>query len=293
MVAPFEIRFQAMASGCSVLLAAPDQALAQHAIAEVRRIELKYSRYRPDSIVSRINQAAGRDWVELDGETDGLLDYADSLYRISAGRFDISTGVLRRAWNFSSARVPAPAELAPLLALTGWPRVERAPGRVRLPRVGMELDFGGFGKEYAADRAAACLLARGARSGYVNLGGDLRVLGPQPDGAPWEIGIQDPREPAATIASIALSGGALATSGDYERYVEVDGRRYCHILDPASGYPVTHWRSVSVVAPLAAAAGSCATIAMLQGAQGLAFLEACGMPYLAQDGHGRIHSRGV
>ena len=153
----------------------------------------------------------------------------------------------------------------------------------------MELDFGGFGKEYAADRAGAVLAARGLRHGYVNLAGDMRMLGPKPDGSPWMIGIQDPRDKTAILATIPVDRGGLATSGDYERYFELDGKRYCHILDPRSGQPVTHWRTVSVVAPLAVVAGNCATIAMLKQADGLAFLEACGMNYLAVDQSGTVH----
>ncbi|KQV78556.1 thiamine biosynthesis protein ApbE [Massilia sp. Root351] len=300
MNALFNVEFQAMASPCQVLLAAAGEAearaLAQAAIAEVLRIETKYSRYRADSVVSAINGGAGRGPVQLDPETLALLQYAGQLFELSGGLFDITTGVLRKAWNFSVPRVPAPDELAPLLALTGWRRVERDAGSVRLPQAGMELDFGGFGKEYAADRAAAILQAQGVQSGYVNLGGDLRVLGPQPDGSPWRIGIQHPRpegEHDQTMASIDVSSGALATSGDYERYFELDGRRYCHILDPASGYPVTAWRSVSVLAPLTVAAGACATIAMLKGPQGLDFLAASGNAWLAQDAAGGLHSSGV
>jgi len=297
----FDLRFNAMACSCTIMLAADDEraaaALVQPAIDEVHRIERKYSRYLADSVVGRINAGAGMDWVELDLETLGLLGYASELYAISGGLFDLTTGVLRRGWNFSAGgerRVPAQDELEPLLALTGWPSVQREGARLRLPRAGMELDFGGFGKEYAADRAAALLLlAQGVRSGYVNLGGDLRVLGPRPDGSPWPIGIQDPRDMQATIASIDVASGALATSGDYERFFIVDGQRYCHVLDPRNGYPVRHWRSVSVLAPLAVAAGSCSTIAMLKGEEGLNFLNNSGFAFLAVDAEGVVHSRGV
>jgi len=155
----------------------------------------------------------------------------------------------------------------------------------------MEIDFGGFGKEYAADRAVALLAERGARHGFVNLGGDIRVLGPQPDGQPWRFGIQHPRKPEATIASIELAEGALATSGDYERYLEHEGRRYCHILDPRTGWPVAHWQSMSVVAPLAVAAGALTTIAMLKAEAALEFLRGQGVGFLAVDAQRVIHER--
>lgn len=293
----FRIEFTAMASECEVMLAATDAAsartLAQYAIAEVRRIEAAYSRYRADSIVSRINAAAGLADVATDAETDALLDYADTLHASSGGLFDITSGVLRQAWNFRDNRVPTRDQLAPLLARTGWRHVMRSPGRVRLALPGMELDFGGFGKEYAADRAATLLQAAGVRHGYVNLGGDLRVIGPQPDGSPWRIAIRHPRSPGQDLGSIDVHAGALASSGDYERFIEVGGRRYCHVLNPVDGMSVDYWQSVSVLAPFAIAAGSYATVAMLKAGDGLAFLEESGLAFLAIDHAGRVFSRTV
>jgi len=163
--------------------------------------------------------------------------------------------------------------------------------RIRLPRAGMELDFGGFGKEYAADRAMAVLAAAGQRHGFVNLGGDIRILGPRADGSAWRFGIQHPRRAAGTIASVEMREGALATSGDYERFFDLDGRRYCHILSPKSGMPVARWRSVSVLAPVAIAAGSYATIAMLKQDDAIDFLNASGLAYLAIDRDGAQYSR--
>jgi thiamine biosynthesis lipoprotein len=295
--ATFGVAFGAMASTCEVRLAASDEVearrLAQPAIDEVRRIEVKYSRYRHDSIVSRINAAAGRGSVECDDETVALFGYADALHKASDGLFDITSGVLRHAWNFREARIPAVEQLQPLLALIGWGSVQwqAETARIALPRVGMEIDFGGFGKEYAADRAATILAGHGVRHGYVNLGGDMRIVGPQPDGSPWVIGIQDPRRHDATVAAIPIESGALTTSGDYERYFELGGRRYCHILDPRTGMPAVTWRSVSVLAPLAVAAGSYSTIAMLKGDGALAFLDHSDMPYLAVDSEGKVHAR--
>ena len=289
----FRIPFRAMASACEIVIGAQDepqaQALAQIAIAEVNRVEVKYSRYAGDSIVSRINSAAGLDPVACDDETWALLEYADRLYQTSGGLFDITSGVLRQAWNFREARIPSDAQLERLRCLIGWKLVERESGAVRLPQAGMEIDFGGFGKEYAADRAAALLTQRGVHHGYVNLAGDMRFVGPKPDGQAWMIGIQDPRRKGEVVATIPVTQGGLATSGDYERFFEIDGRRYCHLLDPSTGQPVTHWRTVSVVAPLAVVAGNCSTIAMLKQSEGLSFLEACGVDYLAIDQCGAIH----
>jgi thiamine biosynthesis lipoprotein len=155
----------------------------------------------------------------------------------------------------------------------------------------MELDFGGFGKEYAADRAAEVLIGKGAQHGYVNLAGDMRILGPKPNGQPWQIGIQNPRDPGRVVATIPVERGALATSGDYERFFELDGKRYCHIIDPKRGFPVTYWRSISVLAPVAIVAGSCTTITMLKERAGLEFLESTGMDYLAIDQAGEIYQK--
>lgn len=299
--AGFAVAFDAMASRCEIRLDGLDadraQALAALAIDEVRRIERKFSRYRDDSVVGRINRAAGAAPVACDAETGHLLDYADALYRASDGRFDITAGVLRRAWDFRRPAPPAQAAIDAVLGLIGWPRVERDGDAVRLPLPGMELDFGGFGKEYAADRAATLLLdaivaAGAAPAGLVNLGGDLRVIGPRADGRPWRIAIQHPRDPRSAVAAIDVARGALATSGDYERFLVHEGRRYCHVLDPRTGWPVGHWQSVSVLAPLAIAAGSCATIAMLLEADGLPFLQDGGFEFLAVGPDGGLHRSG-
>ncbi len=294
--------FQAMSSACEIRLDAVAgdgepvrAAAAQLAISEVRRIEAKYTRYRADSIVSRINAAAGSgETIEVDDETASLLDFAGMLHELSDGLFDITSGVLRRAWDFRAGRLPEPGVLAALLPLIGWQQVEwshqngRA-RRIRLPRLGMELDFGGFGKEYAADRAMAALADAGQAHGFVNLGGDIRVLGPRADGSAWRFGIQHPRRgdttnaTTATIASVDMLEGGLASSGDYERFFEQDGRRYCHILDPRSGWPVSSWASISVTAPACVAAGALSTIAMLKGSDALEFLATQGATCLAVD----------
>lgn len=289
----FRIFFDAMASRCEIRLAAPDESaahrLAQFAIDEVRRIEAKYSRYRADSVLSRITARAGNDWTVCDDETLALLDYANTLFVKSDGLFDITSGVLRHAWNFREAELPKDDALRILCELVDWMSVQREGRSVRLPHAGMELDFGGFGKEYAADRAASALAAQGVEHGYVNLAGDIRVVGPQTQGQPWIIGIQDPRFRDGIIASIAVSSGAVATSGDYERSFELEGRRFCHILHPRSGLPVNFWRSVSVLAPSALEAGSITTIAMLKQEQGVAFLERENVFYVAADQECALH----
>lgn len=286
--------FRAMAAENELQLHADEPAradlAARAAIDEVKRVEAKYSRYRPASLVSRINAAAGGEAVPVDEETRGLLAFADACWRQSGGLFDITSGVLRHAWKFDTPRVPSDAELEPLLALIGWDRVATG-AAVRLGP-GMELDFGGFGKEYAVDRAAMHLRDAGVASGMVNLAGDLTVLGPHPDGSPWRVGIQHPRKRGALVAQVPVFSGAVATSGDYERYVEVDGVRHCHVLHPRTGKSARGFQSVTVHAPSCLVAGSASTIAMLKGTEaGLAWLDSLGVAYLCVLGDGAVVDR--
>jgi FAD:protein FMN transferase len=288
--------FRAMASPCEVriegMALASAREIADHAINEVRRIETKYSRYLDTSIVSRINARAGSsEWIEVDEETAQLIDFAASLAEESDGLFDITSGVLRRVWNFREPKLPDPAQLAQLLSLVEWASVEWDGARIRLPKKNMEIDFGGFGKEYAADRGAALAESQGARHGFINLGGDLRVMGAKENGDAWSIGIQHPRDEHSTIASIAIAQGALATSGDYERFLEFEGKRYCHILNPKTGMPVAHWQSISVLAPVCTAAGALATIAMLKAETATEFLDSQNVSYLAIDSAGQARRR--
>jgi len=287
--------FRAMGSACEVVLASSSdkdtQRLAQMAISEVIRIERKYSRYTADSVVSHVNQQAGVAPVACDDETWALLQYAAKLHEQSGGMFDITSGVLRQAWNFQLAVLPAQEKVTAVLAKVGWHKVLLQNQSVFLPDIGMEIDLGGFGKEYAADRAAQVLQAQGVKSGHVNLAGDMRFLGPKPTGEPWMIGIQDPRHSSQVIATLPMMQGGLATSGDYERYFELGGQRYCHVINPLTGWPVTYWRSVSVTAPATVVAGCTSTMAMLMEERGLAFLQATGFDFLAMDFTGKVHMR--
>jgi len=282
---PHRFTFRAMAAVNEVQIHGDDASLAESAAArameEVLRIEAKFSRYRGDSVVSRINASAGRGGVAIDAETHGLLAFADACFRQSGGMFDATSGVLRRAWRFDGDRVPRDAELAPLVALIGWERVELGAASVRLPLAGMEIDFGGFGKEYAVDRAALVLKEAGIASALVNLAGDLAILGPQPGGSPWRLGIQHPRRTGTLLATLPVTSGAIATSGDYERFIEVDGKRHCHVLDPRTGRSAQGFQSVTVHAQSCLVAGSASTIAMLKGARdGLAWLRELGLAHL-------------
>jgi len=287
--------FKAMGSACEVVLASHTQneaeSMAKLAIDEVLRIERKYSRYTTDSVIAKINQQAGRGALQCDDETWALFQFATQLFDKSDGLFDITSGVLRQAWDFKKPEVPTSQKLEVLLPLVGWQNVVLQDQSIALPLAGMEVDLGGFGKEYAADRAAQVLKEKGVTHGYVNLAGDMRFLGPKPNGEPWMIGIQDPRARDQVVATLPITQGGLATSGDYERYFELNGQRYCHVVNPKTGMPVSYWRSVSVTSPATVVSGCTTTMAMLKEADGLAFLQATGFDFFAIDHTGKVHLR--
>lgn len=280
-----------MGSPCDIQLYAGSQAkarqVAERVVADVRRLEALYSRYRHDSFLSAINRvAASGGSIAVDEETAGLLNYAAACHQESDGLFDITSGILRRAWRLERGRLPDQAQIEALLEKVGWHHVRWMLPVLEFPVAGMEIDFGGVVKEYAVDRAAALCREAGVRHGLVNLGGDIRIVGPHPDGSPWRIGIRHPRRPGALIQTIPLHDGGLASSGDYERCIELDGVRYSHILNPRTGWPVNHLASVSVVGDLCVVAGSASTIAMLKEEAGPAWLKGLGLPHFWVDVHG-------
>ncbi len=290
-----EHSFHAMGGPCQLRVDHNIEATALAAIAaaeaEVRRLEARYSRYLEHSITSQINFHAGVQPVPIDAETAGLLQHADTLWRESDGMFDLTSGVLRRAWDFRSGRIPGESELEPLLGKIGWQKLEWSEDSAFLPETGMELDFGGCVKEYAADSAAAKLRAEGVDHALVDLAGDIATVGPQGDGQPWSIGVRDPALRESAIAGLPLSGGAIASSGDYERCIEIAGRRYGHILNPTTGWPVAGLVAVSISAPQCLVAGSAATLAMLKPEEeALIWLAGLGLPWVAVDQRGRCHS---
>lgn len=276
-------RFQAMASPCEVLVdggpRAEATALAVAAEREARRIERKFSRYRDDSVPAALHRAAGQA-VEVDDETAALLDLAAQAHAASGGLFDITSGVLRRAWRFDGgSTLPEVAKVQALLPCVGWPRVHWRRPLLTLP-AGMEIDFGGIGKEYAVDRVLGLLRGMSARPLLVNFGGDLAVSGPRADGTPWQVGIERPQAEGSAAGLLTLAAGALATSGDARRFVLHDGVRYGHVLDPRSGWPVRDApRSVTVAAPTCTEAGLLSTLALLQGAGAEAWLATQGVPH--------------
>lgn len=289
-----DYQFHALGGPCNLKLYGPQreqlQQVCDQAVQRLGDFEAKYSRYRPDSVVSRINNLAGSgDSLAVDEETAALLDYAHVCYQQSGGMFDITSGVLRRVWDFQSGQLPSQESIEGVLPLIGLEKIYWEGGRVALPTAGMELDFGGFGKEHAADMLANLCRQQGIERGLVDLGGDLAVVGPHPDHGTWPVGIRNPAAPEQALARIDLTAGGLASSGNYERFMDVEGKRYSHILDPRSGWPVATPAGITVIADSCLVAGTLATIAMLKGErQGPPWLAELGVPHLVIDRGGKL-----
>jgi thiamine biosynthesis lipoprotein len=281
----FHSQFQAMGTPCDIQLFARSSAIAQQAtaavIGDVRRLEALYSRYKPDSFLSTINRTAAVGGnILVDPETASLLDYAATCYEQSEGLFDITSGILRNVWKFNEGKVPEQCLIDEVLDKIGWEKISWNKPDLAFPVAGMELDFGGVVKEYAVDRAAALCHANGVVHGVVNLGGDIKVIGPRADEAPWRIGIRHPRDKEALLDTVLLYEGAVASSGDYERCLVIEGVRYGHVFNPKTGWPVAYLAAVSVVGDFCVVAGSASTIAMLKEEEGPSWLQSLGLPHL-------------
>ncbi|MGD0490489.1 MAG: FAD:protein FMN transferase [Steroidobacteraceae bacterium] len=274
------VTFAAMASPCEVLLPSMSRhaalAIGTVAAQEAWRVEKKYSRYREDSVTAWIHKNRGT-LIELDEETASLIDFASQCFELSEGLFDITSGVLRRAWRFDgSDRIPEAASIERLLPLVGFDKLQWDSPHLLVP-ADMELDFGGIGKEYAVDRAYQLLATRDWTPFLINFGGDLRANRP-PSHGPWQVGIERPDADREATMLLDLERGALATSGDSRRYLLKDGIRYGHILNPRTGWPVPGApRSVTVAASSCTEAGFLATVALLQGSGAQGYLKEQGV----------------
>lgn len=289
----FNFTFKAMGSPCQLQFYAPSPQQADSVYVlvaqRIAQLEQHYSRYRTDSLISQINQRAGTGVkTPIDPETVALLQYSEQCFQESEQLFDVTSGVLRHLWHKDRVDVPSAAELQAILPLIGWAKVQWNAAEIYLPQVGMELDFGGIVKEYAADVAAKICQQQGIHSGIIELGGDVRVIGPLPDGTGWPVAIRDPRSETKTVVQFKLKSGALASSGDYERFQMINGVRYSHILNPKTGLPVAGLRAVSIVADQCVVAGSLATIAMLKANVGLNWLQQLHVDFLCCKNNGQI-----
>lgn len=267
-----KLTFHAMGTICRVQFQTPNAGASrafQYAVLDwVTQFEVKYSRFLADSLISRINAAAGEHWVEVDAETQALLKFCGEMHFLTRGAFDPTALPLIKLWNWKANPpvIPTDAQLRAALELCGWNKVERRPCGVFLPCPVMSLDLAGVGKEYAVDCVVQLAAPHGIANVLVDFGQDLAVRG-TPTGKPaWHIGLEDPASPGKCWAGLAVKDRAVATSGDYLRYFTINGRRYGHILDPRTGYPVDNGcLAVSVIAPSCTVAGILSTTAFILG----------------------------
>jgi len=271
-------RFTAMACPCEILIDTLDKAealkLTEIAYKEARRIENKFSRYRDDNIIYKINHSHGEP-VLVDDETALMMDFAEQCYELSNGKFDITSGILRKAWTFDgSDNIPSSIEVKSILEHIGWKKVKWSRPNITLP-AGMEIDLGGIGKEYAVDSTSKLIKQATTSSFLVNFGGDIACPHPRINNQPWVIGVDDPENTGeASAGKVSFYQGGLATSGDARRFLLKDGVRYSHILNPETGYPVKNApRSVTVIADTCIEAGMLSTFAMLEGENAISFLK--------------------
>jgi FAD:protein FMN transferase len=296
------LTFKALGTTCTLRYAAPTAAAGdgyeQGARHWVETFEARYSRFRPDSLVSRINHYAGGSWVEVDTEMEQMLDICAALHAMTGGILDATSGPLIRLWDYHqpAAALPDAAKIAAVHELVGWGKVQRTPGRIFLPRAGMALDFGGWGKEWAVDAVAQLAASFGINQVLVDFGHDIRCVGAPPGRPAWHVGLEDPANPGTHRGSVALyAGKGIASSGDYLRGFTRNGRRYGHIIDPRTGEPVAHdCRQVTVVADSCFQAGILSTTAFVLGpAAGLEFIQRFhGAEGLIVTTHSRAQTRG-
>ncbi len=265
------VDFPAMGTQNRLLFRASTRTRAEAFMAAAWRwlaaFEFRFSTYIADSMISRLNDAAGG-WSPIDPAWDELFALTDWYHWKTMQVLDPSMGPLIELWDYHKpdARPPDEGAIAAARGLVGWTLLERRSGQARLPRPGMRLDFGGIGKEYAVDRVAALAGEHGIRDLLVDLGHDLRVDGEPPEGGAWRLGLEHPTQPGRCWAGFALACGALCASGDYLRGFDHAGRRYGHILDPRTGCPAaTDCRAVWVTAASATEAGALATAALVLG----------------------------
>ena len=277
-----KLSFRAMSTICRVSFQAPATLAAEfreEVLNWVGWFEARYSRFIPDSLISRINAAAGRDWVEVDGETDALFNLCQEMIFFTRGVFDPTALPLIRLWNWKAKPpvIPDEQSISRARELVGWRKVQRRAGGIFLPQPGMCLDLGGIGKEYAVDRVLTMGLKRGIETILVDFGQDVRVHGKPPGRDAWHVGLQDPRNLNCCWTGVASTNSAVATSGDGVRQFTHQGKRYGHILDPRTGHPVSNGAlAVSIIAPHCTFAGILSTAAFILGLkEGLELISLC------------------
>ncbi|MCB0275313.1 MAG: FAD:protein FMN transferase [Calditrichaeota bacterium] len=239
------------------------------AISEINRIEHLISSWDSLSQTSRINRMAGIEPVAVDPELYQLIERAKKVSVITGGAFDISYASMDRVWFYDGrmTALPSPEAIAASVALINYRDIELNPAQttVFLRNKGMKIGFGAIGKGYAADRAKEVMLNLGIASGVVNAGGDLVAWGKQEDERDWQVGIADPRNKEDIISWLSTSEKAVVTSGNYEKFVELEGKTYGHIIDPRTGWPVGGLKSVTIICPSGELADALATSVFILG----------------------------
>ncbi len=262
-----------MGSRFDITVVAPDSIEAHKyidlAAGEISRIEQLISSWDKNSQTSLINQNAGVKPVKVDKELFELIQRSLALSRLTDGAFDISYASMDRIWKFdgSMESMPTQEAISNSVELVGFReiRLDEDDGTVFLPNKGMKIGFGAIGKGYAADKAKELLVSQGVTSGIINASGDMTTWGKQPSGNDWKVAITNPKNKEQSYALLPVYNKAVVTSGDYEKYVELDGIRYTHIIDPRTGYPATGLISVTVFAPKAELADALATSIFVMG----------------------------
>jgi FAD:protein FMN transferase len=240
------------------------------AIAEVSRIEEILSTFKETSQTNEINRYAGIKPVKIDQEVFELIQRSLRISEITQGAFDITYGSIDKSlWNFDTKMSALPDEdvAKRSVRLINYRNVllDEASCSVMLKHKGMRIGFGGIGKGYAADKAMSILKSLGIPGGIVNAAGDLVTWGQQLDGSAWTIGIADPNQKTRPFSSLNISNMAIATSGNYEKYAVIKGKKYSHTIDPKTGLPVSGIKSVSIICPSAELADALATPVMVMG----------------------------
>lgn len=247
-------------------------------IAEITRIENLISDWKPDSQVSQVNQNAGIKPIKVDREVFELAQRALKLSEITNGGFDVSFAAMDRIWKFdgSMTEMPSAEAIKKSVEKVGYKNIilDSVQSTIFLKLKGMKIGFGALGEGYATDKCRTMMMAKGIEAGIVNGSGDMSTWGKQPNGQPWKIGITNPFKPEKLLAVVPLNQGAVTTSGSYEKFVIFNGKRYSHIINPATGYPATGLCSVTVFGPNAETANGLSTSMMVLGqTEGLLLLQ--------------------
>ncbi len=261
---------------------------------ELDRLGRLLNFYADDSELSTINRNAGIKPVRVSPDTLEIIQAAVYAGEQTEGGFDVTVGPIVKLWDFNKKIMPDAASIAKRLPFVGYRNilVDTAASTVFLKKAGVQMDLGGIIKGFAADKAVAVLKQNGIQGGIVAVAGDIRVFGRQPDGRPWHIGVQNPRqkgEDDALLATLNLEDKGISTSGDYQRYFIRDGVRYHHLLNPKTGFPESLCQSVTVIAPAATLTDPFATGIFVMGPKkGLAVLEKLGLDGIIVDRNGKV-----